>query len=300
MATQGVMSIPLICAGKRLMSGKNESLLIEQELRNRGVSAELYKYSLTEYKKEQYCFLWGFSRKALPTLRKADFWVFSKPVSRAILSLSYYKTKDLITANDKPQLKDRLLYAGALLATAYSSAVFKMRSRLTDKNTLYSTNTILDDDDVCGLFQRFQERYPDMIYIEQNEVYYKWRIGKSPLPIHPIFLYDQKVLVGYIYICIRPNGLELIDFAFTTNKVGKVLLLHLYNFIGRTKCGFVTYYGNKHNALNKRAFALLVRFGFIIMPGPNDFVLRLFDEDLGEEVLNITNWYITSLWYEGI
>ena len=303
-ATQGMFAIKLNTASGVELTGKNESLLIEESYRGTGLSKRLYDFALREYKKEGITCLWGFSRKAIVPLQRAGFKVYFNVIQRSILSLDFIEVISL--ANRKKQssinkVKNILKsYAGTMISrTIFLFAEIKFPQHKTSNYTL--TDTIINKDDLIEFFARIKELYPNLIHICQDSVYYKWRILDSPLLIISRFLYNEDLkLMGYYYLTLYENFTEVTDLTFYENLSGKILLNDILRIINQKKIKILNYNYNSKNELNRYINGFLVKIGFINTKGPNHFVLLNFLHNEDEDFFNIDNWYINSLWNEGI
>jgi len=301
-ATQGMYSIKIAFGNKILNSGKNESLLIDNEYRGRSLSTLLYQYAIKEYAKSDISFLWGFSKKAIIPLEKANFNVFKNIMERTILSINYQQTKSMISNKRYNKFKTLLYHILILAGTLYSYTIMNL-SKLFAKWNLRDheiRNVLKEPTDIISLYQNITKKHPELIYIYQDEEYFNWRIKNSPIKMNTYFLYEGEDLKGYFYIKVQLNLCELTDFVFIERKHGLVLRNKLLSIISDKKFGTVYYTGNKFNVLNKAAFKILKSCGFIKIKGPNHFVIRNFNFKDEPTLLNIRNWYLNDLWSEGI
>lgn len=301
-ATQGMMTIKVVVGEEIFLSGKNESLLVASEHRGKSLSSRLYNFALEEYEKEGISFLWGFSRKAIIPLKKANFRIFEGVIERRVLSASYHQTKLLIPKTVTTQIIRISLKVLIFIATCYSWLVLKISKLFGSRKpvNIEITEEIKDSNDIIKLYHQLTKIYPELIYIYQDIDYFKWRIKESPSPIKSFFIYENCNLKGYMYLKVKDKICELIDFTFIYNKDGKVLMRGLLNFIEQNNIGFVFYTGNKKNKLTRKVFNLLWWYGFIKMKGPNHFVLRNFNFSNEDKLFKIENWYLNDLWSEGI
>ena len=300
LASQGVMCMKLIQDNIEIDSGKNESLLIDSSLRKMGLSVKLYQYALEQYVSDGVKCIWGYSRKALPTLRKAGFYTYYRPMSMAFLSLGFKLDARPTEKTLTNKLKRMLVNLGLSLVSVYSSSVFSMRNRSVNGTDYRIESKLLNDEDMTVFYQKMIKDAPHTIYLKQDMEYLNWRLGLSPVPATSIFIYQEDVLCGYIYMIFEEGRIDVIDCLFINRRVGDLLMRELQNKVRETiSCKAVTYSGNKHNLLNKMVFRQLIRHGFIVTKGTNDFVLKLLDDSKHEGLLEISNWYMTGIWYEG-
>lgn len=301
-ATQGVMEIPLIFGSERIMSGKNESLLIDKEYRKKGLSGRLYDYALDVYKSTGYAFLWGFSRKALPTLKNADFLTFRRPMSRAILPLDFKMTFSLLFSDKKAS---RLVFYKCLLllAITYSRIVWGIGKALfpiRNSHSLQILERLTNDDDLHVYINSMSKLHPNMVFIDQDSKYLQWRLQDSPIPIQSIYLYSEGKIVGYMHLGIRDYGFEILDLLSNSAKETHILIDRARSMSIKNGFGLILYTGNRYNRISNGILTLLRSSGYWIMPGVNDFVIRFFDRTSIAPLSEISNWYMTGIWFEGI
>jgi len=301
-ATQGMMSVKIAFGRDVFITGKNESLLIDKEHRGKGLSTRLYNYAIREYEKEGISILWGFSRKAIIPLKKADFRIFEGVMKRMVLTTDYKHTQNLLPKSGLNGFKIALFKLALFTATRYSALMLNFRCLFTNTGSknVERCFKLKNTNDIVHLYNQIISLYPDLIYIYQDKEYYNWRVEKSPSPITTLFLYEKDVLKGYLYLKCEERFCELTDITFIHEKYGMLLIKELLKFRKQNDFKFIYYTGNIKNKLNRSVFTLLGRYGFLKIKGPNHFVLRNFNFK-DEGVLNkIENWYINDLWSEGI
>jgi len=301
-ATQGMMTIKIAFGNAIYETGKNESLLIDDAFRGKSLSSRLYKYAINEYDKENISFLWGFSRKAIIPLKKADFKIFEGVIKRLVLPVNFKQAQSIIPTNNLNGLKKHILKFIVLFATIYSKIIFNIKNLQKNKipKTVEITQDLKKSSDIIKLYDVIKKDFPELIHIYQDEDYYNWRIKKSPISIDTFFLYENDELKGYFYLGKHEKFCEITDFTFVDEKYGKLLLIKLQEIIIINKYGFIFYTGNNTNLINKKVFKLLFSIGFIKIDGPNNFVLRNFNFQVETKLFKIENWYISDLWSEGI
>jgi len=281
-------------------SGKNESLLIDSGLRKMGLSVKLYDYALEQYVSDGVKCIWGYSRKALPTLRKAGFFTYDRPMSVAFLSLGYKLDAKPSETTRAKKFKRLLVNFGLSLVSVYSKTVFTLRNKPKKVVDYKIESKLFNDRDIMTFYNNMIKETPHIIYLKQDQDFLDWRLGLSPFPATSFFIYKGDSLCGYIYLIQREERIDVIDYLFNSQQVGDLLMRELKNKIEETRgCKAVTYAGNKHNVLNKTVFRQLIRHGFLVTKGTNDFVLKLLDDSNNEYLLDISNWYMTGIWYEG-
>lgn len=295
-ATQGAMVINLIVNGSSVVTGKNESLLIDPQYRKRGVFSDLYLFAFNEYQKAGMDCIWGFTKAKGPFERVG--FSFDRAVQRTILPLASSAALKIAKVDKMSNPKKLIYRVISVVSTIYSTMVFNCKTRFIVKRPHFE---ILDNlkfvSDIQSLFIKLRDTNPNLIHIDFNEKYLEWRIEKSPNRISSHYAYSGDILEGYLILEKRDEYLDILDFAFLTEDAGFEIMKVLYRRVSTDKIGFISYSGNRYNFLNRKVFRFLAKFGFFTIKGPNGFVLKVFNKI--EKGQDLSNWYITSLWYEG-
>jgi hypothetical protein len=252
-ATQGMMSVPLIINGKRWISGKSESTLIESNYRGTGLFTPLYNLAIDECSNEGMVCIWGFTKKALGPLKKVNFRIFYKAIKVAILPLNYRTACNVAKLSGISDIKVIFLRIIIKLASLYSSVIFCSRKIFINKqkNHIEITNVLKSYNDIIYLFERLRKKHINLIHIYMDESYINWRISNSPNRTLSFFAYDEDKLEGYLFLTIRDKYIELTDFTFNKKSTGLLLIKNLIEFVDKNNIGFLSYSGNIHNAIRK-------------------------------------------------
>jgi len=300
-ATQGMMSIKIAFGKEIFTTGKNESLLIDSAYRGKSLSTRFYNYAISEYAKEGISCLWGFSRKAIIPLKKANFKIFEGVMKSMVLSISNKQAQQSIPKAKLGGIKGIVLRSAVFLGTLFSSMVYSLSKIYRSKNSdnIQVTEDLRNTNDIVNLYSQLERIYPELIYLYQDTDFFNWRVKKSPRPIKTIFIYEQNELKGYLYLTIQDRFCELTDLTFTDKKYGRLLLKELIKIIDNFNYGFIYYSGNIKNKLNKGVINLLKWYGFLKMKGPSHFVVRNFTFKDEDKLFKIENWYLNELWSEG-
>ncbi|RPH30777.1 MAG: GNAT family N-acetyltransferase [Bacteroidales bacterium] len=296
-ATQGAFSFDMIIDKEIYQTGKNESLIIEPEFRKKGIYTELYNFAFDEYKRADFYFIWGFTKAEGP-FTKVGF-SFDRIIERAILPLRYKNAIKLAKVENSLAFKSFVIKVGTALTSLYSGILLKYRiltlGRTGEYEILFDQKS---DNDLLNFYLKIDNLYNGLIHINLSNEFIKWRVKKSPSRIITTYSYKGKDLVGYLFIEVGNDYSDIIDFMFLDNGIGNELMKKMYQLINEENIKILVYSGNKLNMLNRKAFSFLKKFGFYKIKGPNGFVLKQFKEV--KSSLELKNWYITSIWYEGI
>lgn len=296
-ATQGAMSVDLVINGQIYSTGKNESLLIEKDYRKKGVFSGLYEFAFEEYAKAGFNFIWGFT-KAEGQFKKVGF-SYDRIIERAVLSLGYKDAIKLAKVNKASFWKSIVLRIGVWVMSVYSSLKFHLFNWNRKRNSFYSIhNELKAEEDLITFFSKICEENKELIHINYSKEFIDWRIKKSPNKILTFYAYRNNKLCGFLLVEVGKDYSDIIDFLYSEESCANELMKVLYETIKSQKIKFVAYSGNKENDINRMVFKYLNRLGFYKIKGPNGFVLKVFRKI--DASLDLKNWYITSLWYEGI
>ena len=101
-------------------------------------------------------------------------------------------------------------------------------------------------DDIKILYSRIRLKYPDIIYIDQDEQYINWRIYKNPnVACKTYFLYEGDLLTGYCYMSVNQNKSSIItDFTFDKDEDGKILLVNVISELRNVGIYDIRFWGN--------------------------------------------------------
>ena len=301
-ATVGMMMVPINIGGKKLLSGKNESLLIDNDFRGQGLCTKIYNYGISKCGEKNMVCLWGFTRKAIGPLLKVNFVCHSNVMRWSLLPLSYRHTANQAKVSEVAGFKGLILKAIIKMASIYSLVFLKMKSSNNKKGTspIIVCNQLKDNSDIIKLYDRLRVNYPDLIHLEIDEDFMKWRIKDSLNIVESFFIYQEEKLSGYLLITNKDQYLEITDLTFENDLAAKTLMNNLIMYINEKKIGVVLYSGNIRNKLNKRVFQKLKSYGFLIKKRPNEFVVRNIKFENNASFSNIENWYINDLWSEDL
>ena len=301
--TQGMIPIYLNIGGKKWLTGKSESTLIDSRYRGKDLFSKFYEFAVDQCERKGMVCIWGFT-KVLKAFKKVKFRIYNDSMKCAILPLKFQTTKKsaIPLLKSKSKVKSIIFSTGILFGCFFTPIRLKfnrVKKKAFESNYELS-KTLKSMSDVTVLYDSLRKTYPDLIHIHQNETYINWRIYNNPMNKKvTFFVYVGDLLIGYLYITIRDKAAELTDFTFINKNAGIYLMKILLDFIKTNRIGFVTYSGNIKNSLNQQVFNLLRSYGFIMIGRSNEFILRNINFPEEERLSNINNWYINDLWSEG-
>jgi len=301
--TQGMIPIYINIGGKRTLSGKSENSLLLKKYMFMNLFSRLYDTAIMTSKRKEMCCIWGFTTASHVWKNKLDFSIYEDCLFESLIFLNL--EEDM---NDVMKLKvnyfkkiKRLLYVGSryYYSKIKGKILFIMYGK---KNNKYIISEKLQSlNDINDLFLSLRLKYPDIIYIHQDEKYITWRILNNPnITYKMILVYEKDLLKGYCYYNAKNNKIVYItDILFVDFEIGVLLLKKLFKICDENEIAYVYYMGNIKNTLNKNIFDLLNRVGFNKYKNKMSFVLKNLTNTNESTLFNIENWYLSGLWTEG-
>jgi len=300
--TQGMLPIYLISQGKRYLSGKSESSLLDPKYRGGSLFRDLYAFAVSLcQEKKMYC-VWGFTSAVRVWRHKLKFAVYENVVHDATLVLNLKKMNLLI---DKSQgILKRIGHILSNLRGFLYSIIFRNRfnSLLKKKQGTYVLQHHYHSiTDLERLYKKIRERLPHLIHIAQDEDYLNWRIYNNPhVKYKTYFLYKGSSLKAYCYLGdYKKEIISITDFAFEKLEDGIYLLKQVLNEIQKENFAYAYFMGNLKNPLILDIFRILRKFGFIKHSNASAFILKSTSGGDPTQIYSIENWYFTALWTEG-
>ncbi|HMK34047.1 MAG TPA: hypothetical protein VK463_03195 [Desulfomonilaceae bacterium] len=296
--TQGLLPIYLRAAGERILSGKPENSLVARDLRGGDIYNSIYVSVKSVARERGYQCLWGYgplykaSLAAGYTVHKDAMCSLGAVISPASAVSDALKSK-------KHGLKTKIAgVAGRLLLWIYGAG---LRASTTSSNSDYvlkselSSQTDLDD-----LYRRLRRRFPDMIHIDLDERYLKWRIHTNPFCTYKTyFVYRGAQLEAYSFVNSQETTRAfLTDFTFDDVGAAKFLLSTMIDDLKAQSTGVLIFIGNAENVLIQNTFKLLRRWGFAHFSSTN-FHTQNIQLESGEMISRPENWYMTGTGSEG-
>jgi len=307
--TQGMIPIHLTLNGIEYLTGKSENSLIAQNYPGKNLFKfkELYTFAISECESKNMCCVWGFTSLVSVWRKKLLFQVYEDAIYNALLIINLrialtqvFKSKTFTSSMSAPKKMTLLLLP---IVGAFYAKVFRWNGRLLKKRKKDKFTIVKEPKDVKDLerlYEKFREKYPDLIYIHQDEQYLIWRIFKNPNIVYKtFFVYEGKELRAYAYIHMKDNVAYITDLTYLTNEAGIFILRILLDYFIKEKIGIVQFLGNIKNELIENTFSLLEKFGFLKRKNSLSFVLKNISYSNEKELYDIRNWYLNELWKEG-
>ncbi len=111
------------------------------------------------------------------------------------------------------------------------------RTTLSSQKSEYLiTSEPLSQTDLDDFYTRLRSRYPDMIHIDLDYQYLKWRVHDHPFFSYKCYYaYDGRDLVAYAFVNVGAVRAYLTDFNFEHMAAGEFLLSLIMNDLKEKK-----------------------------------------------------------------
>ncbi len=299
--TQGMIPIYVNIKGKKYLSGKSESSLLDSKYRGGELFKELYDFAISLCKTRNMCVIWGITHAIKVWKNKLGFSVYTDAIYTSILILKpqVFLSKIL---ESKWRLPKKILVSFLILPlNLYSSVRMNTHAPFSGNSGEFSIEEKLRSiDDLRELYRRLRANV-DIIHIEQDDKYIAWRVFNNPnIKYKTCYLYENNRLRAYCYLNINnEKNAYLTDFTFEDYEAGEILLKRVLNQLRLEDVTYVMFLGNIKNPLMARVFDLLERYGFIKRRDSEAFVILSMSNDHKMYLNDIRNWYVNGLWTEG-
>ncbi|HMK34772.1 MAG TPA: hypothetical protein VK463_06880 [Desulfomonilaceae bacterium] len=297
--TLGAIPVFVRAGDERILSAKYENALVVRNHRGGKASRDIFNLLEAECKSKGFQCAWGYGPTYKASLRHGVSAYPDAICSLGAVLRPTRGTSDKARPKKKRSLSQRIkriaarplfwLYGSILrAATRPSIPIFSIRPAL------------FRQEDLDDLYQRLRDRYPNMIHIDLDERYLRWRIYNHPIfEYKSYFVYEDTQLRAYAFINANSQTRAyMTDFTFEHENAGKVLLARILDDLKSTRAGLVIFIGNRENPLIKKTFKLLRRWGFLRI-GSTNFQMRNLQSQSDSLVSNPENWYMTGIGGEG-
>ena len=298
--TQGMIPIYINIQGKRFLSGKEENILISPDYRGTRLFKKLREMAILSCKEKKIGFVWGFTAHAKLWRRILNFTVFEN-CWYSSMSIINLRSALLPIRDRKSTIGEKSLSYIFVLSLWVFSTILRLVPKFSTKKYIFR-QTLGSIHDLELLYERLRKKYPEIIYIDQDEKYLNWRIyGHPHFQYRTFFAYDEdNNLRGLCFFNIHENSGYLTDFTFEEIDAGVFLLKKIFSELQNENIAFLYFIGNIENSLTKITFKLLRRFGSIKERSSTAaFVVRPLSCENEKNTQDIKNWYLSGLWSEG-
>lgn len=290
--TMGVIPIHLNISGHRLLTGKVESLFLHPNLRGTDVMPRFYHYMVSRAASKGMSALWAYT-PAVKAVRRLIGARITEVMYDSVIRLPPpIDLRSLIRSGDK------LRQARGVITSMLSS----LRPQVVSSGRFVLKQGLASPSSLDSLYQRLRETFPDLIHIELDEAYIRWRVTQHPfIRYECLSAYEDETLRGYAIVNKQDaQDAYLADLTFENKDVGTELLSRILADLRKTGHCTLNYLGNMSNPLGAKVFALLREFSAVESPNSGmPFASRCLDDDYSDTCNDATHWYMTGLWTEG-
>lgn len=283
-ATQSMLPVYMTYNGNTVLTYKSESTYILKEFRGKQIFENLYNETVQDAFKKGGGVIWGFTPAINAWKKNFNFSVEEDVMLNVSFRCGFNKTTSI-----KRGIKNLCLFPIVLINRC---SLFKWSSELIIKG-------IVGDSQIAKFNEEFlhQEGY---FGINLTRAFLQWRMDTNPFVNYDkIAFYRKEQLIGLIFYSCNEESLNISYFAFCNEQDYSTAISLLYTE-AKKKYSFssMSYWGNKNNQINNKIFNLLRNklFSNASIDPSRSLVYKFKDS----EYLPTENWFINSLWTEGI
>lgn len=309
LGTQALMPAVIISGENSFITAKSEDTLVHPESRGRGLFSSIYEEVFKEAINDGIKLIWGFtgSKKSFASL---GFHIYEKGLQTYIYINSYlatckYYSKGIHGGFFKKLIKRIVIYSALLLINVISRFSGLL---INSRNNDYTVKKLVRFDNLTdSLCKHLIKQKPDLITINRDAAYMRWRIKDNPYYKHEILgLYYHNELVGYLVLGQAVNNLEMVvaDLLVLPDHINLGMPILLQTAIGLSKDSKASHivFGvmPSSNSYTQAVITNLMKSQFFRWIGTMPFILKDLSNDEHNNLMNVNNWYINTLMTEGI
>lgn len=307
--TQAALPIPLRRNNQTVVSAKSEETLVRPDFRGNNVFALMYDQVFKNANHDGIQLIWGFTGAKKP-FSKIGFQVFNNGLNNYIFVTSIARIIRQYSTQTREQgirgiIKRLFLISMFIFIKVMNVFDFGLSSKSDGYKTVFIDEFSQETD---KLQIDVSEQIPDLITIERNESYMRWRISHNPYYYHQVLgLYLENNLVGYAVLARLDNSLEMIivDMLIKPDhlKCGiEVLVRDIKKMAAKDKnLGYISFL--LMPCLNNYTAQMLKGIksaGFFKSIGTMPFIIKILNDDIRNTYTDVNKWYINGLMTEGV
>jgi len=309
--TQGLIPYPMNVDGTACLATRSERTLVSPKYRGKNIFGDLYDYCRQFGMEKNSQFVFG-STGAFKAFKRIGFRhetgyglhmaLAHNPTSimsciRSGTMLVSLRLKELIRTIKQKDKTRGVEYAK--LATAILSLMIQSFTSFMEKQKvagLQIESMPYDFNDIKDLYSLLRGNN-HLIYIDQDERFWKWRHMLSAPPTS-YYAYLKNKLVAYlIYDSTQPATTTIVDFSASDTRSFRQILYKMIQTSKSEGKAFVEVSFNAKCHPLRRLLPLFLGCGFIpVYLGGNQVLLPL-QNNFPEAFSDIKNFYITDLWH---
>jgi len=298
--TQGMIPIRLRLAERVELTGKSENSLVDTEFRGRGLWNRMYREALAQCRDRGMTAVWGFTpvESARRGLARLGFAVHDVLV-QAVAILNPGPMLKVIWSSQESTL-GRL---GATFATpgAWCWSRFSRRGPKDDiKCGRGPFPAGVTANEIAGLYEQIGRDSPDLVHLDMNEEYLRWRVLEHPRFFHELWHARRDGKLVAVALVNGSHSLRpaILDLAFVEQRGAAGLLAWMIDEYSARGAGAITLWANRTNPYGKMLLAAARRLGFFCRPARSSFVVKDI-ADSGKPRTDPGRWLLSALWFEG-
>jgi GNAT superfamily N-acetyltransferase len=298
--TTAVQPVYMNVGGRRVLSARSENALLLPEYRGTGLMPALYDYMFGKCRDRGMQIWWGFT-PALGAARTigvschSDIQVWERPGR-----VHCEAHRRLVT--EGPYWRR----VGSAARSVVRGVSFHMRGRRThcvqEREGYQVRRGTCEGRSMRGLHERARKPYPDVVRLEFDDEYLRWRVRENPFLAYSEYEVRQsEELRAYALVVLSRKVASISDLFSEDSHATSLLIQAILDDFG-DRAGVFRYLGNRMDAQAQDVHRQLEGFGFT----PNESTSRIWNlvvKDLsgGEypEIHDIRNWHVAALWTEG-
>jgi hypothetical protein len=174
--------------------------------------------------------------------------------------------------------------------------------RLEEREGYQIRRGTCDGRSIRELHERARRSYPDVVRLELDDEYLRWRVRENPFLTYSEYEVRQAAeLRAYAFVVLSRKVASISDLLSEDSHATSLLIQAILDDFG-ARAGVFRYLGNRMDAQSQDVHRQLEGFGF--SPNENasgNWALTVKDLSDGEnpEIHDIRNWHVTALWTEG-
>ena len=287
--------------GNKILSAKPEDTYLDitaqLKYRKRDILGEMFELLVTECKKIEIHFFWGFTM-VTSTFKRVGFSTPFTSFHGLLVSspISAYKYLSKRNPNNRP----------IDLVKIFGLSIVSYFLGLKRKFILSSSDLKVIDKEINNelFYKDTKNQYSGTFYsIFQTDEYLSWRIFQNPSGIqYKLLQFKDRTenYVGEIIYSYKEQVAFIDQMAFcataSPKTKGQAISLALCDILKNKEISIIRFAGYKHNSINMSEISLLEKFGFLFINKGTYFVFRnISDMDIKPEQIILSRLYTQGI-----
>lgn len=302
--SQAAIPIQLINAdGQIILSAKSEDTIVDPHYRGNKIFDKMYELLISECKKNNIHYIWGFTH-AIKPFKNLGFEIpFSH--SQSLLVYDIAKAYQYLAGLDKT---NTILKKIKILGLTIISCIkFFLYSNKISQNKDFKTNVLSNFDDISDFdFNKLASIYPSHFSIHRSKKFMDWRVLKNPYAKNNLIISIQKnqKLVAVIVFSSNIDGIwflmeEFYDNDLSSKEKEEILIrsITILKTNQNNKVHLLRTWDFRHNAFSNKLMNVKTKAGLIHIEKGMPFVwLNTF----GNNELDVDSIILSRLSSQGM